>query len=197
MKLSMWSAPSLKFVELHDGLPFVVVGLALDDEAAFTVDDVADASGGGVAVHPVDRLLFPVHVLEGQAAVVEEKRGRLVGVEGQLVVRGLAVVFVAPASAEAHDALGQQFGIAERPAAHVELVRSLVADVAIAEGPLPVPVVVELLPMHGLHAARTRPQLEVHVHILRLATGVAEHALDRPSFGSTGAATLPMDSRAL
>ncbi len=179
-----------EFIELFDGVALVVVGLGLDDVAAFTVDDVADACCGGLAIHPVNRLQFPVHVLQRKAAVVKEQRRRLIGPESQLVVGGLAVVFVAPASTEAHHALGQQFGISQRPAAHIGLMRPLVADVAVAEGPLPVPVIMELGAVHRHHAARAGPELEIHIHILRRPGRVCLHvaqimegSLDDPVLG--------------
>src|SRR5262249_54021451 len=50
----------------------------------------------------------------------------------------------------------------EPPASLVHLVNALVAQVAVAEVPLPVPVVVEALAQDGLHRGRATPEVVVH-----------------------------------
>ena len=171
----------LEVVELGDGLAVVVVGLGFCDEAAFAMDDIADAGSGGLAVDTEDWLIafVPVHVLHWQATIVEEDRCvAIVLIKGQLVVGGLAIIGVTPASAEAHDALWSSGRVAERPAGDVELVRSLVADIAIAVAPLPVPIIMELLAADGFHWAWGGPEVVIDVHILWATASVAEHLGD-------------------
>ena len=142
--------------KLRDGLALVVVGLAFGDVAAFAVDDVAIAHASiGRGAEAL------VHVLHGQAKLVHDERHGRVGMEGDLAVRGEAVIGVAPAIAEAHHALWQRVGIAECPAGDVVLVRALIADVAISIRPLPVPVVVELFAQNGQFGARCGPQFVI------------------------------------
>src|SRR5205823_10932571 len=88
-------------------------------------------------------------------AVVEDRDVR---------VGRLAVVLVAEATAEPDNAL-RHLAPAETPAGDVHLVDALVAQVAVAGVPLPVPVVVELVLVERLHRRRAAP--EVIVHALR------------------------------
>jgi hypothetical protein len=135
----------------------VVVGLRFSHITAFAVNDVAGAQAF------VGRFAgFGVEVAHGQAELVHDERYGLVRVEGDLAVGALTVIHIAPAVAEAHDALGQRVGVAERPAGHVVLMRPLVADVAAAVGPLPVPVVVELFPHDGQFGPWGGPELVIH-----------------------------------
>ena len=58
-------------------------------------------------------------------------------------VRRVAGIFVSESAAVAEHAIGQRFE-AEAPAGDIHLMHALVADVAIAVGPLPMPVVMEM-----------------------------------------------------
>ena len=98
--------------------------------------------------------------LHRQAADVGDQ-DRIVPLEDRhLTVGHVAVVHVAEPAAEAHNPLGQLL-FADRPAALVEFVRILVAEVAIARDLVPVPVVVEPLADRDLLRCRAGPEVEV------------------------------------
>ena len=131
MKLAKWSPPPVPpgpGLELgaEVGLP---VGVAGDRQDALgAVEDVADLA-------PCSSLVEQAADLELELAVVE--------LEGdELRVGGLAVVGVAEPAAGGHDGLGELV-LAQAPAGDVHLVDALVAEVAVAVVPDPVPVVVE------------------------------------------------------
>src|SRR5690606_5688328 len=63
--------------------------------------------------------------------------------------------------ADADDSL-RQFLLAETPAGFVELVRVLIAEVAVAGRANPVPVVVQPLPLRHDERRRAAPQVKVH-----------------------------------
>jgi len=97
-------------------------------------------------------------------AVVLEKHLRLAEIEeGQLGVGRLALVLVAEASAQADDALrqGRARGGLDGPAGDVHLVDALVADLAVAEIPEPVPVVMHDIAVVRLLPRRAEPNVEV------------------------------------
>jgi len=80
--------------ELPDEFPLQIEGLRLSEIAPFTMHDIADtdarvAEGG---------LGLPVHVLRRQAPIIKEERCAALELEqGELVVRRLAIVHIAPA----------------------------------------------------------------------------------------------------
>src|SRR5437879_3385176 len=95
------------------------------------MEDVADT---GTAV-----------VVGGQATDFEYQFGVTVGHHRDLRVGGFAVVDVPEAAADTEDGPGQAV-LAQPPAGHVHLVDALVAQVAIAVVPDPMPVVVQPSP---------------------------------------------------
>lgn len=143
----------LAVLVFHDAAGSVTAGKG----AAFVFDDVADVDAF-VFVHA----LLPIETFGGEAADFEEDGGRF-GVEVEdLCVGGVAVIVVAEAAAEGEGALRELHRVAQGPAADVELVWSLVAEVAVAIGGLPVPVVVELLAHDRHDLAGSGPDIVVH-----------------------------------
>src|SRR5262249_3709701 len=71
----------------------------------------------------------------------------------------LTLVLVAEPAAEAPD-LGRQRGALDGPAGHVDFVDALVADVAVAEVPEPVPVVMHQVAVVRLLGGRSQPTIE-------------------------------------
>ena len=67
---------------------------------------------------------------------------------------------------------------AQAPQGHVDLVNALVAQVAAAEVPEPVPVVVELLPPQRLHRGRADPQIVIHAARHRHRAGMPANAAE-------------------
>src|SRR5262249_31078833 len=100
-----------------------------------------------------------------QAAHLEDQLAVAVVEDRDLGVGRLAVVDVAEAAADADDRLGQS-GLAQTPAGLVHLVDALVADVAVAVIPDPVPVVVDgaELGVAVRRVVRCRPAPEIIVH---------------------------------
>ena len=84
-----------------------------------------------------------------------------------LRVGGLAIVLVAEPSADAPDARGK-FHVAEEPTGNVHLVDALIAEVAIAVIPHPVPVVMQAFTGEGFLGGRAEPEIVIHLarHIL-------------------------------
>ncbi len=140
--------------ELPDPLAVVVVGPAADEVALLTVDHGA----GRRAVVIVHRL---VARLSRQTTNLEEDRGRLVVVEENLRVGRLAIVDVAEAAADRDHASRQLVG-AEDPAADVDEMNPVVAEIAVAGRPDPMPVVVQTLARQRRHGGRPTPEVVVH-----------------------------------
>src|SRR5439155_10167155 len=70
--------------------------------------------------------------------------------------------------------LGRQGGPFDRPARHVEFVNALVANVAIAEIPKPMPVVMDQIAVVRLRRSRAEPQVEREVAGRRLGRFVSD-----------------------
>src|SRR5262249_18524348 len=121
-----------------------------DEIALAAVPDVADVVAALLAA------LRWVRADRRQTADLEDQLAVAIVEDANLRVRRLAVVDVTEATADAEDAL-RQFGLAEAPAGLVHLVNALVAEVAVAVVPDPVPVVVQLGPHHRLERRRTGP----------------------------------------
>src|SRR5207249_33639 len=83
-----------------------------------------------------------------------------VAVDAHLRVGRLAGIGVAVAAAVALGTL-TDVADAQAPAGDVHLVDALIAQVAVAVGPLPVPVVMELWPRDRLNRGRTAPQVVI------------------------------------
>src|SRR5262249_45958229 len=98
--------------------------------------------------------LQPAHLEDQLAVAVVE--------EGELRVGGFAVVAGAEAPAQAQDRAGQLV-LAQAPAGHVHLVDALVAQVAVAEVPVPVPAVMRQVLVVGPLRRRAQPQVEIQV----------------------------------
>ncbi len=95
-----------------------------------------------------------------QSADFEDELGLAVVEDGDLGVGGLALVFVAESSAQADGGFGVG-GIGDSPAGFVHFVDALVADVAVAGVPEPVPVVVNEIAMEGLLGRGAQPDIEI------------------------------------
>ena len=116
--------------------------------------DVGHAEGAGGQAERDRRL-------DLQAANVGDQQGVVPLEDRQLAVGHVAVVHVAEPAAEAHDP-PRQLVLAQAPAGLVELVRVLVAEVAVPGDVVPVPVVVEFLPRGHHGGGRPSPEVEVH-----------------------------------
>lgn len=148
------------FLELEVDIAEVLAGaasvfkeLALPDDAGFEVEFVVyDA---GEVAHFAD-----------EAAGFEDELSLTVIKDGELHVGCLALVGVVGAvdvaSADGDDGLGES-GVFDGPAGDVHLMNALVADVAVAEVPEPVPVVVDEVAVEGLFGGGAEPEVEVHV----------------------------------
>src|SRR5262249_8318846 len=139
-----------------------------DDHALGAVPDVADV---GVLRLEAER----VRALRRQAAHLEDQLAVAVVVDAHLRVGRLAVVLVAEAAADAHDRVGHRV-LAEAPPGLVHLMDALVAEVAVAVFPLPVPVVVQVLAHQRPVRRRAAPQVVVDAGRDRLR---AAHLADR------------------
>ena len=141
------------FAEVLAGAASVFKELALSDDAGFEVEFVVHDAGK--VAHFAD-----------EAAGFKDELGLAVVKDGQLHVGGLALVGVVGAvdvaSAEGNDGLGEG-GVFDGPAGDVHLMDALVADVAVAEVPEPVPVVVDEVAVEGLFGGGSEPEVEVHV----------------------------------
>ena len=102
-----------------------------------------------------------VTFLSGQAAHLKDNRGRLVVQERNLRVGRLSIIVVSEPPPDAHHPRGQ-LCLAKRPATHVHLVNSLVAHIAVAGRPYPVPIVMQALAHQRHQWCRTGPQVIVH-----------------------------------
>ncbi len=127
--------------------------LALSDDAGFEVEFVVHDAGE--VAHFAD-----------EAAGFEDELGLAVVKDGELHVGCLALVGVVGAvdvaSADGDDGFGES-GVFNGPAGDVHLMNALVADVAVAEVPEPVPVVVNEVAVEGLFGSGAEPEVEVHV----------------------------------
>src|SRR5262249_2606178 len=117
-----------------------------DEVAVAAMEDVADRG--------------PFVVLGRQATYLEDQFAVAVVEDTKLRVGRLAVVDVAEATAEAENALAQLL-LPQAPAGNIHLMNALVAQVAVAVVPLPMPVVVETLAEHGTVRGRAAPQVVV------------------------------------
>ena len=156
MKLPKWSpSPGPRLAVLVDsgsGSCLVAplgIELVAGDGARLQVEDVADLLA--VIAHSVL-----------QAAHLEDQLRVAVVEDGDLRVGRLALVAVAEAAAQAEDA-PRQGGAGDDPAGDVHLVHALVADVAVAEIPEPVPVVVDQVGVERLLCGRPQPEVEIHL----------------------------------
>ncbi len=121
--------------------------------------------------------LLPVVGVGPEAANLEDQLGGAVIEDGDLRVGGLALVGVAEPAAQAEDRL-RQSGVGDHPAGLVHLVDALVADVAVAEVPEPVPVVVDQVGVERPFRGRPQPEVEVHL-ARRLARRLGADAVPR------------------
>ena len=137
-------------LEFADLFPVLVVGGAVGvvsagDVSALALDDVAERDA--------------FVALGFKTAHLEEDGSRVIE-PSELGVRPIAVVLVAEAGTDGEDG-GGQLGIADEPAADIELVGRLVSEVAVAVGKLPVPVVVKFRAADRFHIARATPEIVV------------------------------------
>lgn len=127
--------------------------LALSDDAGFEVEFVVHDAGE--VAHFAD-----------EAAGFKDELGLAVIKDGELHVGGLALVGVVGAvdvaSADGDDGFGES-GVFDGPAGDVHLMNALVADVAVAEVPEPVPVVVDEVAVEGLFGGGAEPEVKIHV----------------------------------
>lgn len=127
--------------------------LALADDAGFKVEFVVH--NAGEVAHFAD-----------EAAGFKDELSLAVIKDGQLHVGGLTLVGVVGAvditPAEGDDRFGEG-GVFDGPAGDVHLMNALIAHVAVAEVPEPVPVVVDEVAVEGLFGSGAKPEVEVHV----------------------------------
>src|SRR5207245_2668655 len=135
------------------------------DMAAFAMDDHGDAS----------TVLFRVlvHFLRvgflRQAAHFKNERRFLVVVENELCIRRLAVVFVPKPATDAGHARRQSV-FAQEPPGNVHLMNALVAQIAAAIVPKPVPVVMNRAILGAVapwRDQRRRPAPQIVVDVIR------------------------------
>src|ERR1041385_56839 len=138
------------FVEYFGG------GVTRDnDTPTFAIDDEPNRSTM-VLVH------FLVGRARGQAAHFEDERRILVFVKNDQRVRRGAIVDVTDAAADAEDA--RRKGVfAEDPAGDVHLVNPLVAQIAVAGRPNPMPIIMQILAHQRILGGGTTPQIVVDV----------------------------------
>lgn len=127
--------------------------LALADDAGFEVEFVVDDAGE--VAHFAD-----------EAAGFEDELGLAVIKDGELHVGGLGLVGVVGAvdvaSADGNDGFWEG-GVFDGPAGDIHLMNALVAHVAVAEVPEPVPVVVDEVAVEGLFGSGSKPKVKIHV----------------------------------
>ena len=119
--------------------------LAVLDHAAFRVE----------FVRHLERLFV------NQAPVFEKELGVAEVEDGQLGVGRLALVLIAEAAAEADRRSLRHGALRHSPAGNVHLVDALVADLAVAEVPHPMPVIRHEVVAVRLHRRRTGPEIVV------------------------------------
>ena len=158
--------------ELLDPLAAPVVGPAARQIAALAIDDdaVADAA---IMIHL--RIAFD----PGQIAQLEEDRHRLIVEVHDLRVRRLAVVDVTEAPAQTDDP-GRQLVLADDPAADVDVVDAVVAEVPVAGRPEPVPIVMQVLAHQRGHRRRAAPEVVIDRLGHRLGAVDLADALPQP-----------------
>src|SRR5207247_2452046 len=98
---------------------------------------------------------------------LEKERRFGVVVENELRVGRLAVVFVAEPAPGAEHARRQGV-FAEKPAGDIHLMNALVAEVAVAVVPDPMPVVMKSLSADRRHRRRAAPEIVIDVRRRRL-----------------------------
>jgi hypothetical protein len=125
---------------------FAIHLTACDHGAVFEVERVAD--------------LLAVVFRSRQTATFEDQLYVAVVVDADLRVRRLPLIDIADPTADAHDALRQR-GAWDHPPCDVGLMDALVAVVAVAEVPEPVPVVMDEIAVVRLFRSRAEPEVEV------------------------------------
>src|SRR5437879_570595 len=106
--------------------------------------------------------LAAVVTLGWQAADLEDELRLAVVEEGQLGVGSVALVRITEPAAEAEDALGQRRA-GDHPAGLVHLMDALVADVAVAEIPEPMPIIMHQISMEWPLLRRSKPEAEIQL----------------------------------
>ena len=159
---------------LFDLVALLVVGRGTriirdKDISAFALDD--DADTGPLALFVRRKLVHVTRIpafvglarfIFGESAHFKDQRRFWVVVKDDLSVRGLTIVIVAQSAADAPDP-GREFGLAEKPPGDVHLMDSLVAEIAVAVIPEPMPVVVKALSLNRGHRRRAAPQIVINV----------------------------------
>ena len=170
-KISMMALAAL---EIFDSLALLVAGdraavIGHDHISTLAVDDHADAGelGNFELVDDIDNTRKGIHALFSfalvrfpgrQTAHFEDKRRFGIIMKNDLRIRRGAVINVANAAADSEDAW-RKFVFAEEPACNVHLVDSLVAQIAIACWPHPMPIVVQPFAHERLHRRGTAPEI--------------------------------------
>jgi hypothetical protein len=164
-----------RVIRHHDGSAF-----ALDDDTDASTGDTFFAifAGKGLKLHALAGLRELVHVLAvfrvRQAAHFKDERGLFIAVVDDLRVGRFTVVHITETTTHAPHA-GGKFRFTEEPAGDVHLVDALVAEVAVAVGPGPVPVVLELCAHERAFRAGAAPEIVVDGFRNRLrAFGLAD-----------------------
>ena len=101
-------------------------------------------------------------------AHLEDELGVAVVHDADLGIGGLALVVIAEPAAQAHDRLGERragavaarAGGRDQPAGDVHLMDALVANIAVAEVPEPVPVVMDEIGVIRLLRSRAEPDVK-------------------------------------
>ncbi len=112
--------------------------------------------------------LLAVELLGLQAADLEDELGVAVVHDADLGVGRLALVVIAEPAAQAQDGFGEsragavpaRAGGRDQPAGDVHLMDPLVADIAVAEVPEPVPVIMDQVGVIRLLRGRAEPDVE-------------------------------------
>src|SRR5262249_41257111 len=144
----------------------VVVAAALERLQLLALggeDDAGIVAGADeVAFRAVEDIAYlgAQQVFARQAAHFEVQVAIAVVEEADLGVGGLAVIDVAEAAADAEHALGQLV-LAEAPAGLIHLVDTLVAEIAVAVVPGPVPIVVQVLAAERLLRSGAAPEIVI------------------------------------
>ena len=122
-------------------------------------------------------------------------------IEGRRQRVGRLLVILDTELASECDGCLRPFGIAHAPARDTHFVYPLVADVAVACVPEPVPVVLEAELVEGAHRGRSQEKIPVHARRRRFVGGVADGnaALEAQAFGHVDLAdgTVPQCLHAL
>ena len=95
-----------------------------------------------------------------QPADFEDQLAIAVIEDANLGVGRLAVVDVTESAADANDTLGQLI-LAQAPAGDIHLVNALIAQVAVAVIPNPVPIIMQMFAHERLDGRRTAPEIVV------------------------------------